>query len=169
MGILKGNSKDQPLHYGEIFNLWSFSAKKMATVSTYQLYLNHAGDDDLKRLIRNLIEQARQSAAECDEILIHNGIMPPPSLPDRPQVELADIPEGARFADPEISLTISEDIATGMVVCSQIIGTAIRIDVGALFSKYYAFHLASAAAALELNKEKGWLMPPPLQIHRPEH
>ncbi|MFC4102020.1 DUF3231 family protein [Paenibacillus xanthanilyticus] len=169
MGILKGNPKDQPLHYGEIFNLWTYSARKKSAISTYQLYLSHAGDDDLKHLVDNLLTQARQSAAECDELLIHNGHLPPPALPERPPVKLEDIPAGARLTDPEIAIAVGDDIATGLVACSQVIASAIRLDVGALFVKYHALHLASAAAALELSKEKGWLIPPPLQIQRPEH
>ncbi|MFB9329172.1 DUF3231 family protein [Paenibacillus aurantiacus] len=168
MGILKGNPKDQPLHYGEIFQTWTYAARQRKTISTYQLYRSHAGDDELKRLVVNLIQQAKQSAAECDEILVHNGIMPPPAFAERPPVKLEDIPAGARFADQEIAIAIGEDLAVNLIACSQLIGSSIRIDVGALFAKYYALHVASAAAALELSKEKGWLVPPPLQIHRPE-
>ncbi|MWC30510.1 DUF3231 family protein [Paenibacillus sp. MMS18-CY102] len=169
MGILSGNPKDQPLHYGEIFNIWSYSAKKKSTISVYQLYLSHAGDIELKRLLTNLIEQARQAALECDELLIHNGFMPPPSLPERPLVSLEEIPTGARFSDVEIAAAVGENLAAALVACSQITGSSIRIDVGLLFSKYYALHLASSAAALSLSKEKGWLVLPPLQIRRPDH
>ncbi|EFM12292.1 conserved hypothetical protein [Paenibacillus curdlanolyticus YK9] len=169
MGILSGNPKDEPLHYGEIFYIWSYSAKKKSILSTYQLYLSHAGDTELKRLLNNLIQQARQAAVECDELLVHNGIMPPPSLPERPSVRLEEIPAGARFSDVEIALAIGENLTASLVACSQITGSSIRIDVGLLFSKYYALHLASSAAALSLSKEKGWLVPPPLQLRRPEH
>jgi hypothetical protein len=169
MGILNGNPKDEPLHYGEIFQIWIYSAKKKSTISTYQLYMSHAGDKDLKRLLNNLVQQARQAVVECDELLVHNGIIPPPSLPERPLVRLEDIPTGARFSDVEIAVAVGENLASGLIACSQVIGSSIRIDVGLLFSKYYALHLASSAAALEISKEKGWLVPPPLQIRRPEH
>ncbi|GMK41414.1 membrane protein [Paenibacillus sp. CCS19] len=169
MGILNGNPKDEPLHYGEIYHIWMYSATEKSSISTYQLYLSHAGDHDLKRLLNNLIKQARQAAAECDELLVHNGIMPPPSLPERPSVSLEEIPIGARFSDVEIMVGVAKDLAAGMVACSQITGSSIRIDVGLLFSKYYALILASNATALSLSKEKGWIVPPPLQIQRPEH
>ncbi|AZN42668.1 DUF3231 family protein [Paenibacillus albus] len=169
MGILNGNPKDEPLHYGEIYQIWIYSAKKKSTISTYQLYLSHAGDNELKRLLKNLVQQARQAAVECDELLVHNGIMPPPSLPERPLVRLEEIPAGARFSDVEIAVAVGENLAAGLLACSQITGSSIRIDVGLLFSKYYALHLLSSAAALELSKVKGWLVPPPLQIRRPEH
>ncbi|MBD3919021.1 DUF3231 family protein [Paenibacillus sp. PR3] len=169
MGVLTGNPKDEPLHYGEIYNIWVYSAKEKSSISTYQLYLSHAGDNELKRLLNNLIKQARQAAAECDELLVHNGIMPPPSLPERPLVRLEDIPDGARFSDVEIAVAIGAALAAGLVICSQNTGSSIRIDVGLLFSKYYALILASNATVLSLSKEKGWLVPPPLQIHRPEH
>lgn len=169
MGVLSGNPKDEPLHYGEIYHIWSYSAKEKTAISTYQLYLSHAGDNDLKRLLNNLVKQARQASDECDELLIHNGILPPPFLPERPLVQLEEIPPGARFSDIEIAAAISVNLSAGLIACSQITGSSIRVDVGLLFSKYYALILASTATALSLSKDKGWLVPPPLQIRRPEH
>lgn len=46
MGILSGNPKDQPLHYGEIFSVWQASTVDKGAVFCYQAYLIHAGDKD---------------------------------------------------------------------------------------------------------------------------
>ena len=48
MGILSGNPKDEPMHYGEIFSVWETSMLAKGMVSCYEAYLNHAGDKDLK-------------------------------------------------------------------------------------------------------------------------
>ncbi|WP_010270002.1 DUF3231 family protein [Paenibacillus senegalensis] len=169
MGILSGNPKDEPLHYGEMFDVWSFSMKAKGSVSIYRAYNFHAGDDDLKEILNDLIDQAELEAKECDSILISNGILPSPALPDRPETKPADIPPGARISDPEIASLISIDTSAGMVACSQIMGKSIREDIGALFAKYHATKAALGLRILKMNKEKGWLVPPPLHMKRPEH
>ena len=40
MGILSGNPKEEPLHYGEIFSIWQFSTKAKGTLSYYQAFKN---------------------------------------------------------------------------------------------------------------------------------
>lgn len=49
MGILSGNPKNEPMHYGEIFSVWTASTLAKGMVSCYEAYLNHAGDKDLKK------------------------------------------------------------------------------------------------------------------------
>lgn len=168
MGILSGNPKDEPLHYGEISGIWTFSTTAKGALSGYQAFRNHAGDHDLIKLLDDLIEQAQTEIKECDTLLNDNGIAPAPALPERPPANMEDIPVGARFSDPEISAAISSNIAMGLVACSQIIGTSIREDVGLLFGKYHGQKMTLGAKVLRLNKEKGWLIPPPLQVKRPE-
>ncbi|MBP1995335.1 DUF3231 family protein [Paenibacillus eucommiae] len=168
MGILSGNPKDEPMHYGEISSVWMASTVAKGAVSCYQAYLNHAGDKDLKKVLGDLIDQAKLEIKECDTLLTDNGIAPSPTLPERPQVKLEDIPAGARFTDPEIAAKISADISVGLVACSQAMGQSIREDIGALFAKYHLTKAASGLRLLQINKEKGWLIPPPLQLKRLE-
>ncbi|MNI64473.1 hypothetical protein D3C73_1199180 [compost metagenome] len=137
-------------------------------MSCYQAYLNHAGDKDLKKILNDLIDQAKLEIKECDILLTDNGIAPAPTMPERPPVKLEDIPAGARFADPEIAAKISADTSIGLVACSQAMGQSIREDVGALFAKYHLTKATLGLRLLQLNKEKGWLIPPPLQLKRPE-
>lgn len=168
MGILSGNPKDQPLHYGEIFDLWSFSMKAKGCISVYRAYSYHAGDKELKKILGDLINQAELESEECDEILIHNGIPTSPTLPARPEAKLEEIPIGARITDQEIGALLATDNAAGLVACSQAMGKCIREDVGALFGKYHMTKTALGLKILEMGKEKGWIVPPPLQIQRPE-
>jgi len=168
MGILNGNPKDEPLHYGEIFSVWSGSVVARGAVSCYQAFLNHAGDKDLKKILNDLIDQAKLEIKELDKLLTDNGFAPAPIMPERPPVKLEDIPVGARFTDPEIAAKIGADVAIGLVACSQAMGQSIRVDVGALFAKYHLTKAALGVKILELSKEKGWLIPPPLQVKRPE-
>jgi len=89
-------------------------------------------------------------------------------MPEKPPVKLEDIPAGAKFSDPEIAAKIAVDTSAGLVACSQAMGQSIREDIGALFAKYHLTKTALGLKILKLNKEKGWLIPPPLQVKRPE-
>ncbi|MEC0240896.1 DUF3231 family protein [Paenibacillus dokdonensis] len=168
MGILSGNPKDEPMHYGEISSVWAASLAAKGMISCYQAYLNHAGDKELKKIIDDLIDQAKLEMKECDTLLTDNGIAPAPALPERPPVKLEDIPAGARFTDPEIAAKIAADTSLGLVACSTVMGQSIREDIGALFAKYHLTKAALGLRILHMNKEKGWLIPPPLQVKRPE-
>jgi len=169
MGILSGNPKDEPMHYGEIFSVWQASMVAKGTVSCYQAFLNHAGDKDLKKILEAHIDQAKLVIKECDTLLTDNGIATTPVMPDRPPVKLEDIPIGARFSDPEMAAKIACDTSLALVACSEVMGQSIREDIGALFAKYHLTNTALGVKILQLTKEKGWLIPPPLQVKRPEN
>ncbi|WP_054024969.1 DUF3231 family protein [Bacillus sp. FJAT-28004] len=168
MGILSGNPKDEPMHYGEIFSVWQASTVAKGAVSCYQAYLNHSGDKELKKILDALIDQAKLEIKEFDTLLTDNGIASAPLMPERPPVKLEDIPVGARFTDPEIAAKIACDASLGLVACSQVMGQSVREDIGALFAKYHLTKTALGLKILQLSKEKGWLIPPPLQVKRPE-
>ena len=57
-------------------------------VSCYEAYMNHAGDKDLKKMLKDLLDQAKLEIKECDELLTDNGIAPAPGLPERPRPNL---------------------------------------------------------------------------------
>lgn len=168
MGILSGNPQDEPMHYGEIFGTWTNLFTNNGLIAGYQIYLNHTGDQDLKKLIEEAIQGLKNENKQIEELLKTNGIGLPPAPPDRPIAKLEDIPVGAKYNDPEISASISKDVAAGLIACSQVIGQSIREDIAMMYGQ---FHLAKAqfgAKMLKLNKEKGWLIPPPLQVKASE-
>jgi hypothetical protein len=166
MGILSGNPKEEPLHYGEVFDLWSSILAGNAKIAGYQTALNHAGDDDLKKLLVEAIENCQQEKKQVEELLKENGIGLPPASPEPPEACLEDIPVGARILDPAIAAGLSADIAAGLVLCSQVIGKSIREDVAMMYAQFHAQKVALGGKVLRLNKEKGWLIPPPLHLNK---
>ena len=118
-GILGGNPKDEPMHYGEIFSVWQASTVAKGALSCYQAFLYHAGDHDLKKILSAMIDQAELEISELDTLLADNGIASAPTMPTRPEAKLEDIPVGARFTDPEIAAKLAADTAIGLVACSQ--------------------------------------------------
>ncbi|MBY0011591.1 DUF3231 family protein [Paenibacillus typhae] len=167
-GILGGNPKDEPMHYGEIFSVWSGSTVAKGALSCYRAYMYHAGDQDLKKILGAMIDQAELEISELDSLLAEQGLASAPAMPLRPEAKLEDIPVGARFTDPEIAAKLAADSAAGLVACSQAMGISIREDVGALFGKYHLTKAALGLKVLHLTKKNGWLIPPPLQVKRPE-
>ena len=153
MGILSGDPKKQPLHYGEIASIWAYLLAAKSNYATYQTFLNHCGDQDLKKQLDDGISLIKQESERIEEILKVNGIALPPSPPERSYATLEDIPVGARFNDAEISAAISANIAKCLVACSTIIGQSTNAQI--------------STRLLRLNKDKGWLVTPPLHTNIP--
>ncbi|WP_201781515.1 DUF3231 family protein [Sporosarcina globispora] len=166
MGILSGNPKDEPLHYGEVYGLFTNLATNNGTIAGHQTLINHAGDEDLKKLIEEAIKGLQSENQQLEELLKTNGIGLPPAPPARPNANLEDIPVGARFTDPEISAAISMGTAAALVACSQAMGQSIREDVAMMYGQFHMNKAQFGAKMLKLNKEKGWLIPPPLHISK---
>lgn len=166
MGVLSGNPQNEPMHYGEVFGTWSFLMTAKGLVAAYQTKINHAGDEDLKKLLEESIQQCQQEIKQIEALLKENGVGLPPTPPERPNACIEDIPTGARFQDPEISAAASKDIAAGLVACSQLIGQSVREDIAMMFGQFHIQKAALGAKYLRLNKEKGWLIPPPLHYFK---
>jgi len=162
LGILSGNSKDEPLHAGEVFGAWSYMISNNGLLSIYQAFINHAGDKELKSMLEEAVRTMKDENQAIGELLKENGIALPPALPDRPIASSEEIPVGARFMDPEISAVVSVNAAQGLVACSAIMGQAIREDIALMFGQFHASKALFGAKLLRLNKEKAWLIPPPL-------
>lgn len=164
MGILSGNPKDEPLHYGEVYGMWTALLTCKSMIAAHQTHLNHAGDDDLRKLLEEAINMGRQEVEQIETVLKENGVGLPPTPPERPSACLEDIPTGARFLDQEIAAALSVDTGAGLVSCSKMISQAIREDIAIMFGQFHTQKAAFAAKVLRLNKDKGWIIPPPLHL-----
>jgi spore coat protein CotF len=163
MGVLGGNPQQEPLHCGEVFDIYSFLAVAQAGVAAYQVFINHTGDDDLRSFLQDKVENLiRPQIQELSEILKLNGIALPPAPPERPNADVESIPAGARINDAEIAVNVAKDISLGLVACSQAIGKATREDIAMMFGKFHMEIAQYGAKLLRMMKKKGWLVPPPL-------
>ena len=133
-------------------------------VASYQTLYNHAGDEDLKKLLEEFIRHAKDEVEPLENLLKVNGVALPLAPPERPVAKQEHIPPGAKVNDPEISAALSVEAAKSLVAYSQAMGISTREDVAMMYGQ---FHLAKAQLAyklLRLNKAKGWLMLPPLHV-----
>ena len=166
MGIMDGNPKNEPMHYGEVIGSWAFVGANNGLISGYEAFVNHAGDHELIKLLEEAIHMMQSENKEIEKVLKNNGIVPPPPLPGRPKANAEEIPAGARFMDPEISAAVSINVGQGLVSCSEVMGQCLREDIAMMFGKYHMERALFGAKLLRLNKEKGWVIPPPLQMKK---
>lgn len=164
MGILEGNPKEQPMHYGEITAVWSYMGANNGLISGYEAFINHAEDPELIELLEEAIKTMKSENKDMGKVLKANGITPPPALPERPKADAQEIPAGARFMDPEISGAVSINVGQKLVSSSMAMGQCLREDIAAMFAKCHMNGVSFGAKLLSLNKSKGWIIPPPLHI-----
>lgn len=168
MGIMNGNPKEQPMHYGEVIGCWSFVGANNGLISGYEAFINHAGDKELIGLLKEAVAAMKTENEKIIKVLTENGITPPPALPERGAANADDIPPGAKFADAEIAAAVSINIGQALVSCSQVIGQCLRTDIAMMFGKFLSDKMAFGLKLLNMNKEKGWIVPPPLHMHSPK-
>lgn len=169
MGILNDKSKNEHLHYGESFGIWTYLLVSQGLLSAYQTYMNHAGDKELKNFLGDMIENVlRPEIEKTQEILKSTGISLPPAPPERAKASMEEIPAGAKINDPEISGSVAMDIAGGLLSCSEIMGISVREDIGAMFGQFHMNKAQYGLRLLRLNKDKGWMVIPPMHERVPE-
>ena len=167
MGVLNGNPKEEPMHYGEVSAIWSFLAGAKLSLSHYQTVINHTGDGDLRDFIHDLMDDTlKTEITRAEQILKENGIGLPPTPPERAAADPERIPDGARFSDPEIAAGIASMISSGLITCSAMMSMSIREDIAAFFGEIHMKKAQLGLRMLRMMKEKGWLVAPPL--HKPE-
>ncbi|MFD2046511.1 DUF3231 family protein [Ornithinibacillus salinisoli] len=165
MGVLGGKQEDEPLHAGEVFHLWSYLFHTKALLVTMQVFINHTGDHDLKTFLEDLLESGfTQEAQQIEALLKETGIRLPPAPPDRPNVEVQDIPAGARFNEAEIALLVQKELVTGKITGSYIMGISNREDIREMIGDFHAQREENEVKLLQIMKEKGWLVSPPINI-----
>lgn len=155
----------QPFHSGEIFYLWTYLHDTKDYLVTIQVLRNHTEDEKLKIFLDDIVESCfSENEQQIEEILKDSGVRLPPAPPDRPNVELADIPAGARFNDPEIYRMIQKELVYRMNLCSSIIGITNQEMVKELFNGFHAQKLEYDIKLTKIATDKGWYTPPPINI-----
>ncbi|WNF37441.1 DUF3231 family protein [Bacillaceae bacterium IKA-2] len=169
MGILDGNQKQEPMHYGEISGLWFFLQGENGAQAGYSTFLNHVGDVDLKKYIEDKLKnEMKPQMQQIENLLRENGIAVPPAPAEKPIANLESIPVGAKFSDLEIAATIAKNIGTGLTSLSLIMSICTREDIATMCGQFHMEKAQAGLRLLKLQKEKGWLVPPPLNVKTPE-
>ncbi len=165
MALLSTKPQEEPLHSGEVFNLWSHLYATKAFLVTLQILTNHSSDHDLKAFLEDFTENCvKQEEQQTEAILKTSGIRLPPAPPARPDVNPEDIPAGARFNDPEIAGLVQREIMAGNILFSYVMGISLREDIAQMFGEFHTQRTEYEEKLVKISKEKGWLVPPPMNL-----
>ena len=165
MSSVSSKPQEEPLHAGEVYYLWTYLYRMKNNLVKMQVMINHTGDYDLKTVLEDLVENCfTQEEEQVESLLKETGIRLPPAPPDRPNVEVQDIPAGARFNDPEIAWLVQNELMSGRVMSSYITGISIRTDLREMFDEFSSQKEEYELKLLQLSKEKGWIVYPPLNL-----
>ncbi|MCG3421012.1 DUF3231 family protein [Oceanobacillus jordanicus] len=163
MSKLNNSKEEEALHAGEVYNLWSYLYNTKCFCVTMQVLINHTGDNDLKVLLEDVLENGfTQEEQQVETLLKETGIRLPPAPPDRPNVETQDIPAGARFNDPEIAALVQKELIAGRMSSSYIIGISFQEKLRTMFEEFNTQKEEYELKLLTLTKEKGWIVYPPI-------
>ena len=69
MGVMDGNPKKEPMHYGEVIGVWAFIGANNGLISGYEAFVNHAADDDLIKLLKEAIHTMKAEVKELESLL----------------------------------------------------------------------------------------------------
>ncbi|MBP3971444.1 DUF3231 family protein [Bacillus sp. WL1] len=162
---MKWRPQNEPLHYGEVFDIWSVLLTVQGAIAGYQVYINHTVDEELKKFLDHFSENDMNSEVEELKALLKvNRFALPPAPPERPVASIEDISPGACIKDTKIAAAVSAGLAAGLVTCSQVMEKCLREDVRMLFGQFHIKKAQAGVALLRLSKKKGWVILPPLHV-----
>lgn len=161
-----GNSEiKEPFHSGEVYYLWTYLHQTKESIVTIQVARNHTEDKDLKIFLDEILENNfNEEEQQVEAILKESGIRLPPAPPDKPNVEIQDIPAGARFNDPEVARLIQKELKAGQLLCSYMMGMSSQEIIKSLFEEFHSQKAEFEQKLLGITKDKGWYTSPPINL-----
>ncbi|MGV3465719.1 MAG: DUF3231 family protein [Heyndrickxia sp.] len=150
-----------PLHTGEVTNIWLLLTLLEEGVITYQVGLNTTTDDALIHTFNNGIQLSEITINKLKTFMIKEGIPLPPSSEDKPKSEPNAVPLGVKFTDSELVNLVSAKVAAEIVLIGQTLAMSVRNDF-ALLIMQFLFELLKYGTSLKtLMRQRGWMKIPP--------
>lgn len=158
--FIKGEKKS--LNVLEVANLWFYLAICNNTLRNEELAYNTAQDSELKKILKDARDIHKSAAEEINKLLKEEGVPLPEDTPEKPYIEIKNIPEGARLNDEEIANLMSFNLLLGINYASRSLTEAIRPDVGYIYFKVIMKKVLLGVPLKDLMQKRNWLrMPPP--------
>ncbi len=156
------DGEKNPLHVGEVMNLWFYLHGTEQTLRYDQHAYNLAQDPDLREKIMDIIENVhRPMIKELTQFFKDEGIPLPDVGAEKLTGDYKALPEGARMNDEEIANLIAYNLVVGITSATRGLTESVRSDVGYLFAKYHMMKVTFSLTFKTLMMEKGWLRMPP--------
>ena len=155
------NGENKGLNVMEVSNLWLFLAICNNTLRNEELAYNTAEDGELKKILKDAREIHKSIAEEINKILKKEGVPLPDDTPEKPDIIVKDIPEGAKLNDEEIANLVSFNLLLGIDYASRGLTESIRSDIGYTFFKVIAKKALLGVTLKDLMQKRNWLRTPP--------
>ncbi len=158
--FVDGEEKN-PLHVGEVMNLWLLLTLFEEGLTVYQIGLNTTVDQQLQHALKNGEKESSYMANQLRTFLRKEGIPLPPASEDKPASETNSIPLGVKYTDEEIANLVSTKVAAEIALIGQTLGQSIRSDVGQFLLQILYGTLKFSSSMKKMMQERGWLKIPP--------
>ncbi|WP_248924328.1 DUF3231 family protein [Paenibacillus hamazuiensis] len=155
------DGEKQPLHVGEVMNLWYYLAGTQHAMRGEQVALNTVKNEELKKHFQDLQKIHKSVRDDIIALFQKEGIPQPRVTPPKNQAVFANIPDDAKFSDEEAAQLVSENLVLAITFAARGITEAGRSDVAAMFAKFMSLKTAFAITFKDFLKRQGWLILPP--------
>ncbi|MBB6217779.1 hypothetical protein HNQ80_003902 [Anaerosolibacter carboniphilus] len=155
------NGEKKPLNVMEVSNLWFYLAICNNTLRNEELAYNTAQNSELKKILKDARDIHKSAAEEINKLLKSEGVPLPEDTPEKPDIVIKNIPEGAKLNDEEIANLMSFNLLLGINYASRNLTESIRPDVGYVFFKVIIKKVLLGITLKDLMQKHNWLRTPP--------
>ncbi|MBS4174910.1 DUF3231 family protein [Bacillus sp. FJAT-49736] len=150
-----------PLHVGEVTNLWVLLTMIEEGICIYQIGLNTTTDADLIHAFINGEQSSKDIAQQLRAFFKKEGVPLPETSEEKPKSDPNSIPLGVKHTDEELANLVSVKVAAQITLLGQTLAMAVRSDVCELLLKIQYEILKYGASFKTLMRKRGWIKVPP--------
>lgn len=128
-------------------------------VATMSLLYNHAQDAELRKLIKDVIDNITEKTIEASEDFFNdaNAQIPTIKFTERHLEDIQNIPESIRYTDQEIVIMLADMHTSANLALLMAINQSYNLDLSLELRKQLNLGLEWGYRLLELSLHRGWL------------
>lgn len=149
----------EPVNYLEAASMYGIIAQGRHTLSVLSVLYNHAQDPELKKLIKESMDNLTIPTIEHCESFLRDSDAPIPQFhfSEHHLHEFADIPSDLRLTDSEIAATIGSMTKAAQILVLAALHSSYQLQIGLMFRKILDKGLDWNYRLLQLMLNRGWL------------
>lgn len=161
MGLV--TKTDKPLHVGEVMNLWKILDAFEHGHAMIQGLLNHTADPELKRCMESFLKDFEGVwMTRVKQFMQNHGIPLAPAGTDKPKADEREVPNGAKFTDPEIATFLAAKVVAGTGIVQHALLECLNYDLATMLLELEVAAYRQGFVIREIMERRGWLAVPPL-------
>ncbi|KHD84178.1 DUF3231 family protein [Bacillus ginsengihumi] len=155
------DNEKNPLHVGEVSNLWILLTMLEDGISLYQTSLNTSKDGELLHTLEKGMQLSINSINKLKTFMQHEGIPLTKPAEPKPKSNPDSIPLGVKQTDDEIANLVSVKVAAEITLIGQALAMTIRNDVGLILLGTLIELLKFGTSLKSMMIKRGWIKVPP--------